>query len=268
MPTHRRYRAKGRARTGAGAATLALAMSWLAFVGVRGPLDDDSRAQAVTLDYGDETEASEQREDIETFGQRIDAEGSENGEPDNRQEIALTGRGSQTPASAPPAEQGENYPDATLGRGEKLTDEAAAAPSADPAPAASPSPGKSAANKGTPEGAKADKTVTSEPVVENLPANSSLSPQSIEVRPSTMGAKTLEAEKEDGWDYLGDFFSYFRPFYLHIEPPFIEDHFAALDSFANESGQTSQPETPEDLPTAELPSDGAPTSAAPEAIAG
>lgn len=62
MSTHRRHKAKGRVKTSAGAATLALAMGWLTFAGIRGEVDHDPHTHYSTLDE-DDTEAPDQRRD-------------------------------------------------------------------------------------------------------------------------------------------------------------------------------------------------------------
>ncbi|MCM8548787.1 hypothetical protein [Streptomyces sp. STCH 565 A] len=231
---------------------MALAMSWLAFVGIRGPVGDGERQSSVSIDT-DEAEAAEQRDDEVTPNNPSVPSGW--GSTEIRENEARTA--SPVPADA---SEGNNPSVASNGQERVVTDDGetpATATSPAPAPATSqsaPKKGKAAkkAPAARPGAASAKSDVT--PAAKSAPTPSGPRVNTYVV-PTSPESESFEVEDDEPstWDNLGDFLGFFNPFLAALPPAFLPDIPDVPFKPFSEVGQTGQPDKLEKLPSIKLP---------------
>ncbi|KPC89336.1 hypothetical protein ADL35_02555 [Streptomyces sp. NRRL WC-3753] len=249
---------------------MALAMSWLTFVGIRGSVGDSERQPSVSIDTGG-ADAAERRDDEAT----PNAPGVPSGWGST--EVRVNEAGAAAPAPADSSE-GNNPSTASNGRERAVPDgeEApASAASTAPTPAASqPTPKKKnkAANKAP---AAKSRTATAKPdaapATKGTPETSAPRMNTYVVPKSEIDSYEVEDnEPPSTWDNLGDFLGFLTPFLAALPPSFLPDVPDMPFEPFSEGGHTSQPDKLEKLPSIELPEpvQAEPQSGQPEAFMG
>ncbi|MCS0601062.1 hypothetical protein NX794_07435 [Streptomyces sp. LP11] len=246
---------------------MALAMSWLTFAGLKGPLGDDARQPGFSLDT-DDTDAAEQRDD-EPVSNTV-------GVQDGRSTVQIGGWGVQSTSPAPTAAPAGNYPSTDLkGRDEPVQDDGEA-PVAEASTTPASAPSRRAAKKSAnapaakPKASTGEKMPTAASASKAAPNKSKSAPKTYVVQqvPESDSVKIDKKDEPDTWDDLGDFLGFFNPFFAYVPapayPPELTDdpHESSPDV-----GQTSQPDRLDQLQAVKLPTPVT-TDAAPEAFAG
>ncbi|MFC8871531.1 hypothetical protein ACFUAC_28465 [Streptomyces sp. NPDC057148] len=241
---------------------MALAMSWLTFVGVKGPLGDSARQPGVTLDT-DDADAAEQRDD------------ASDGVATGRGAVEIGRRSVQAPSPAPVAAPEGNYPSTASGGEEKPYQDDTQAPSATATVAPTPDAPKPAAQEAESSPAAKPKASTEKATPKAAPNSTDSAPEPSAPKTNTYVVQqepepesaTVEQDEHSTWDDLGGFLDFFNPFFAYLPPgllPEVPD--LPFEPFS-EVGQTPQPEKFEKLPSLELP-EPVQTEPQPEVFAG
>ncbi|AFU62030.1 hypothetical protein phiHau3_53 [Streptomyces phage phiHau3] len=271
MSTHRRRKVKGRVKTSAGAASMALTMGWLAFVGIRGPIDGHTHHPGVALNEADDDPPANQRDDL-PHGKGV---------PDGWGTAPLPDQATQTAAPAPSAGRTANEPSTAMG-GEQPVTQGLEEIVAQPSPAPSRPSGSAAKGRKAAEG-DAPTIVTPEPEQEPASTPQADTEYTVSTIEEDAVVSTLSTEEEGGeggfsvMDELAHLGSHLRPFSLRMAPmrpldapqpdvfvPFGEPVEPAP---LREVGQTPQPERFEQLQPKMLPVAPIEVTTLPEAFA-
>lgn len=233
---------------------MALAMSWLTFVGIRGPVGDSERQPSVSIDT-DDADMVEQRDDEATPNQASIPSGwhsTEIGEDEAQM-------GAPAPADAP---EGNNPSVNSNGQESPVPDDdekPATATSTAPAPAASQSTreeGEKAAEKAPAAKPKASSVKSDAASAAKRAPKPSAPRVNTYVAPTSPEAESFEVDEDDEpstWDNLGDFIGFFNPFLSALPPVFLPEVPDMPFEPFSEVGQTPQPDKLEKLPSVELP---------------
>ncbi|USH44636.1 hypothetical protein SEA_BROPLEASE_52 [Streptomyces phage BroPlease] len=254
---------------------MALTMGWLAFVGIRGPIDGHTHHPGVALNEADDDPPADQRDD----------EPHTHGVPDGWGTELLPGQATQTVTPAPSTGQTGNAPSTVMG-GEQPVTQGLEEVVADPSPAPS-RPSDSVAKEG--QAAERTTSVIAEPEPAQEPAQEPVgepqadTEQAVTTIEEDAVVSTLSTEEEEeggGFSIMGELAhlgSHLRPFSLSMAPmrPFNAPQPDVFVPFGEpvepaplrEVGQTPQPERFEQLQPKVLPVAPIKVTTLPEAFA-
>ncbi|MFE1842003.1 hypothetical protein [Streptomyces sp. NPDC059515] len=262
---------------------MALTMGWLAFVGIRGPIDGHTHQPGVTLDEADDELPADQRGEHDHS-----KHGSEHGAdvPDGWHLKELAGEAVQTATPAPSAGREPNSPSTVMGGEQPVTQDVEGV-TPKPSPLSSqPSVSRLAPSDVKPDAKAPEIDASAATVPQSAPESASASEAdakstvTVVTEESNARILTTEPEKDDFsvTSELSHLVSHFRPFgfaMAPITPPGLSrpDRLTPLEfeepaelQPLGEVGQTPQPERHEQLQPRKLPTAPIKVTTLPEAF--
>ncbi|MFE0964025.1 hypothetical protein [Streptomyces fungicidicus] len=262
---------------------MALTMGWLAFVGIRGPIDGHTHQPGVTLDEADDELPADQRGEHDHS-----KHGSEHGAdvPDGWHLKELAGEAAQTAAPAPSAGREPNSPSAAMGGEQPVAQDVTEAAPKPSLPATQPSTSDPTLGGVKPGGKAVEVDASIATLPQSAPESASTpkidaeSTVTVVTEESNARILTTEPEKDDFsvTSELSHLVSHFRPFgfaMAPITPPGLSrpDRLTPLEfeepaelQPLSEVGQTPQPERHEQLQPRKLPTAPIEVTTLPEAF--